>query len=159
MITTGDSGIDLVLFIIGLVVTGIAITYIKETRPTVLPRGLSLTAVLLLSCACGAARPLGLPTPAAAAPEVRVRESRLLTGFASLIRPGTVHAVTIGSTIYVRPDVPPNPGFIAHELEHVAQWRAHGWLGFPILYMVAVILPGNRFEEAADSARAAVVIP
>ena len=124
-----------------------------------IPRGTSLALVLLLSCACGAARPLALPSPTAAAPEVRVRESRLLTGFASLIRPGVVHAVTIGSTIYVRPETNFDPGFLAHELEHVRQWGAEGWLGFPILYLAAVILPGNRFEEAADSARAAVVIP
>ena len=52
-----------------------------------------------------------------------------------------VHAITLGSTIYVQSDRyeavvrGDEPELIAHELVHVDQWRTYGKLGFLAKYL------------------------
>lgn len=52
-----------------------------------------------------------------------------------------VHAITLGSSIFVAPDryeavvEGSEPELIAHELVHVEQWRRHGKLGFLSRYL------------------------
>ena len=64
-------------------------------------------------------------------------------------------AITIGRHIYAWR--PMNGGELAHELEHVRQWRRHGWR-FPLMYAAESLrargrgkrwYADNRYEEAA----------
>ncbi|MCU1353091.1 MAG: hypothetical protein JWM05_2300 [Acidimicrobiales bacterium] len=50
------------------------------------------------------------------------------------VAPGAA-ATTIGSLVLVRRSAADDPLLIAHELEHVAQWRRHGVLGFLVRYL------------------------
>jgi hypothetical protein len=72
-------------------------------------------------------------------------------------------AITIGTRIYAWRTL--NDVELAHELEHVRQWRRHGAL-FPLIYLAASVRSaragsgwyiGNRFE--AEARKAADALP
>lgn len=67
-------------------------------------------------------------------------------------------AITIGSRILAWRDL--NPVELAHELQHVRQWRRHGAI-FPVVYLAESLralgarrgwYDGNRFEVEARKA-------
>ena len=69
-------------------------------------------------------------------------------------------AITIGRHVFAWR--PMTDAELAHELEHVRQWKRHGWL-FPVAYLAASLRArrsgkrwyrDNRFEvEARDAAK------
>jgi hypothetical protein len=66
---------------------------------------------------------------------------------------GAAAAVTLGRTIVVNPRVRLTPSLLAHELEHVRQWRADRL--FPLRYTLATLRHGyheNPYEVAARAA-------
>lgn len=88
---------------------------------------------------------------------VRVRRGRLITGIGGLLgRMGApAAAVTLGRTIVVDRDVPIQDRLIAHELEHVRQWREVPL--FPLRYAWESLRRGywnNRYEVEARAAEA-----
>lgn len=99
--------------------------------------------------------------PGPAAPAYRLRVMPWLRLIGRLVLREWL-AMTIGSTILTWR--PLNPSELAHELEHVRQWRRFGVL-FPVIYLGASLASarrgdgwyrGNRFEVAArDAARLA----
>jgi hypothetical protein len=65
-------------------------------------------------------------------------------------------AVTLGRTIVVDRDVPLSTRLLAHELEHVRQWRQVPL--FPLRYALESVRRGywnNRFEVQARAAESA----
>lgn len=44
-------------------------------------------------------------------------------------------ATTIGSLVFIRPDALDDARLLRHELEHVRQWRDHGYAGFLVRYL------------------------
>lgn len=75
-------------------------------------------------------------------------------------------AVTLGATIYLwratRKDFLAQPGWVRHELCHVAQFRRYGWLRFLGLYLWESMLHGyreNAFEREARQAEVSEGVP
>lgn len=44
-------------------------------------------------------------------------------------------ATTLGSLVLIRRRAAANERLLRHELEHVAQWRRHGLIGFTVRYL------------------------
>jgi hypothetical protein len=104
-------------------------------------------------------RVLGPPVSAPGLPpEVTVRRGRLVTAIGGLMggMGAPAAAVTLGRTIVVDRDVPLTPRLLAHELEHVRQWRQVPL--FPLRYTLESVRRGywnNRFEVQARAAESA----
>ena len=67
---------------------------------------------------------------------------------------GPAAAVTLGSTIVVRPGVALEDRLLRHELAHVRQWRQRP-LAFPLLYALGHVRHGYRNNPYEVEARAA----
>ena len=86
-------------------------------------------------------------------PDVQVRISPRICAFFSAVPTGVpMRAITLGRTIFVprREVLPLSNAAIAHELRHVAQWKAHGLLGFSLSYGFWQAIrgyDGNPFEQ------------
>ena len=97
--------------------------------------------------------------PRQALPEdVVIRAGRLVPRIGGLLgRFGSpAAAVALRRTIVVNPSVELTPGLLAHELEHVKQWRED--VLFPLRYALATLRHGyrnNPYEVAARVAAAA----
>jgi hypothetical protein len=73
---------------------------------------------------------------------------------------GPAAAVTLGRMIVLRPDVEVTDALIAHELEHVRQWRNDPL--FPARYTIATFWHGywnNPYEIEARRAESAAATP
>jgi hypothetical protein len=95
------------------------------------------------------------PAPDWAPPGVTIRRGRLITAIGGLLgRMGApAAAVTLRSTIVVDRDVQLSPALLAHEMEHVKQWRADAL--FPVKYALESARRGywnNRYEVEARAA-------
>jgi hypothetical protein len=87
--------------------------------------------------------------------EVTLRQGRFIPRIGGLLARmgGPAAAVTLGKTIVVHPGRRLTPELLAHELEHVRQWREDGL--FPVRYALATLRHGyhdNPYEVAARSA-------
>ncbi|HET6763484.1 MAG TPA: hypothetical protein VFH27_07420 [Longimicrobiaceae bacterium] len=96
-----------------------------------------------------------VPAPEWAPPGVTIRRGRLVTGIGGMLgRMGApAAAVTLRSTIVVDRDVELSPRLLAHEMEHVKQWRADAL--FPVKYALESARRGywnNRYEVEARAA-------
>ncbi len=88
---------------------------------------------------------------------VVLRRGRLIPRIGGLLgrMRGSAAAVTLGRTIIVNPGVPLTSSLLAHELEHVRQWRED--VLFPLRYTVATLRHGywsNPYEVEARQASA-----
>jgi hypothetical protein len=88
-------------------------------------------------------------------PGVTLRKGRLVTAIGGVLgRMGSpAAAVTLWRTIVVDRDVELSPRLLAHELEHVRQWRAERL--FPLRYALESVRRGywdNRYEVLARAA-------
>ena len=95
------------------------------------------------------------PAPHWAPPGVTIRRGRLVTGIGGVLgRLGApAAAVTLRRTIVVDRDVELSPALLAHEMEHVKQWRADAL--FPVKYALESARRGywnNRYEVEARAA-------
>lgn len=64
---------------------------------------------------------------------------------------GPAAAVTLRRTIVLNPDAPLTPTLLAHELEHVRQWREDRL--FPLRYTLATLRHGYRDNPYEKQAR------
>lgn len=88
---------------------------------------------------------------------VVLRRGRLIPRIGGLLgrMHGSAAAVTLRRTIVVDPGVPLTPSLLAHELEHVRQWREDAL--FPLRYTLATVRHGywsNPYEVEARQASA-----
>ena len=109
---------------------------------------------------------MGLPSgiPLGAIPDgVVLRRGRMVPrvgGFLARMG-GPAAAVTLGRTIVFHPEARCTRQLLAHELEHVRQWREDPLL-FPLRYALATLRHGyrdNPYEVAARAAAAAAHPP
>lgn len=73
---------------------------------------------------------------------------------------GPAAAVTLRNTVVVHPRARLTPRLLAHELEHVRQWRADRW--FPLRYTWETLRRGyhdNRYEVQARAAAERAAAP
>jgi hypothetical protein len=106
-------------------------------------------------------RPLPIPAdiPEEDLPDgVRLLQGRLIPQIGGLLSRlgGPASAVTLGSMIVVHPRARLTPGLLAHEMEHVRQWREDAL--FPLRYSLATLRFGyhrNPYEVSARAAEAA----
>lgn len=94
--------------------------------------------------------------------DVTLRQGDLVPRIGGLLTRmhGPAAAVTLGDTIVVHPSITLSPELLAHELEHVRQWREDAL--FPIRYALATLRYGyhnNPYEVAARAAARAAVNP
>ena len=105
--------------------------------------------------------PIDPPTslPAGALPDgVQLRAGRFIPRIGGLLgrMRGPAHAVTLGRTIIVHPEVRLDRRLLDHELVHVRQWRQDAL--FPLRYTLATLRHGywnNPYEVEAREASAA----
>jgi hypothetical protein len=76
---------------------------------------------------------------------------------ARLAIPSRYRAITLGSGIYVRPELRATRvadlELLLHELAHVRQYRRLGWLGFALSYGAGVARGGYRDNPLETEAR------
>jgi hypothetical protein len=97
-----------------------------------------------------------IESPVALPMGVRLVRGRWITLIGGLFTGSTrpAAAVTMRNTIVVDRDVVISARLVRHELEHVRQWRAEGWM-FPLRYAVQFVRHGysaNPYEIAARAA-------
>jgi hypothetical protein len=98
--------------------------------------------------------------PADSVPDgVVLRRGRLIPRIGGLLgrMGGPAAAVTLRGTIVLYPGVPLTPALLAHELEHVRQWRADPL--FPLRYALASLRHGyhdNPYEVQARQVAASL---
>jgi hypothetical protein len=109
--------------------------------------------------------PLAPPSelaPGSLPPGVRLVSGRLIPRLGGLFARmgGAASAVTLGNTIVVHPGARLTGPLLAHELEHVRQWREDRF--FPLRYSLATLRHGyhaNPYEVAARAAAHASAHP
>ncbi|MBA2668926.1 MAG: DUF4157 domain-containing protein [Gemmatimonadetes bacterium] len=89
---------------------------------------------------------------------VRLLQGTLIPRIGGLLSrlSGPASAVTLGSMIVVHPRARLTPRLLAHEMEHVRQWREDAL--FPLRYSLATLRFGyhqNPYEVSARAAEAA----
>lgn len=88
--------------------------------------------------------------------KVTIRENSWIAKLAAMKLKENRIAIVVGATIHLwnasKEDLFKNKRWLRHELEHVYQYKQHGFFKFLILYIIDSVKNGyhkNRFEIAA----------